>query len=878
MTTYLTSTLAADVVKVRWQEPYVTSGLNQKTFGQYAKGVFAGFNVVPSGVALTVELQVDPTLGISGANVLNTSTNNYCVTVVHTDTIDLLLPFSQTVYIVLEAQYQVGATSTAQVRVVDASELSNTELIILAKVNVPAAGVIATSQINMGYRHSAGDAVAKEAQPPFNLLSNGTFERDAIASVPAGWVSSNVGLSVGVSGLLPHTGTGSLHSMVISSGGVISANVASGSMPVIPLDTYRAGAWIRSVSPGDIAVGTASIQVEWLDAAGASISVVSIEAPFSGGSTTWVERKAEVTAPANAATAKLRTAFTGCSGTLYVDDAFFVTRRQDQLTTTSVFGGPTSIADAFHLHSSGTQAYGPGPAWFDGNPNTLTTVSGQLDKIINDLSHATTGTAKIGNAPNKILSNTFTKPNTIASDVANATALSVTGLGTGAAIEGTSGATPAVGVIGVAGLAGGENGFGIHGGVVGSVTDATGVRGLGKGIGPGVYGAGETASAGVGIEGLGGNTGPSNFATRKKGSGVYGKGGNVTGHGVVGQGGSGTTPGISAASGFANVGVLGVGTGSGEGVAGVGGAANGVAGVSGHGSDGVNGIGVVGRGTGTGSGVDARSSGTGNGYGVYAEGSGALPGVYGKSSAYGVQGLSTESTPGTSVGGKFTSDGTGALAFGVVGTCTNGSGGKFSGAAGVIAEGSTVGTGVYASGLNALHGHSTAAGGFGADVYAGIAGAIALQATAITSTGIAIKTRGYIDFGTTGVPLTNDPLLNMITPMSIPKAWAFCNPPGGAGFATVNSGINIGAVSMTAPGVITVFFQWPMADTDYMVTGQFQEAPVGIPYILTLDGVIATTKQVGQFDMVFRASTTGNVLSAAAMSTYRFSFMVFGKQ
>lgn len=639
MTTYLTSPLPTDAVKVRWQEPYVTSGLNQKTFGQYPKGVFAGFTIVPSGVALTVDLQVDPTLGISGANILNASTSKYCVTVIHTATVSLLLPFSQTVYIVLEAQYQVGTASTAQVRVVDASELSNPELVILAKVSVPASGVVATSQINMGYRHSAGDAVPLESQPPFNLLSNGTFERDAIASVPTGWVRSNVGLSVGVSGLLPHAG--SSHSMVISSGGVISANVASVPMAVIPFGTYRAGAWIRSVSPGDIAVGTASIQVEWLDAAGASLSVNTVEGTFSGGSTTWVERKAEVTAPALAATAKLRAAFNGCSGTLYVDDAFFLTRRQDQLAATAVFGGPASIADAFHIHSSGIQAYGPGPNWFDGTTNPATSVSGQLDKIISDLSHATTGTSKIGNAPNKILNNVF------ASSVPNTNSIEATGNGTGSGVVGTSGSTAAVGVIGVTGIAAGEDGFGISGGAAAAVSNATGIRGIGKGTGSG-------------SEFTGGATVPVSYATRVSGAGVVARGGALSAHGVVGQGGGGAV-GVSTTP-YGNVGVLGVGTTNGEGVVGVSAPGDGSTGVLGEGSDGFNTHGVRGIGKQAGYGGHFVGGGTVSAYGVYGEGSAAGgAGIYGKGTV-GVSGVSgLGDTAGSGVYGEGGSNGAGVV-------------------------------------------------------------------------------------------------------------------------------------------------------------------------------------------------------------------------
>src|ERR1035437_5885409 len=99
--------LPADSIKLRWLEPYVSVGINQKSIGLQPKGVFTGFNVVPGTDPLTLDIQVDATLGISGANILETTGGKYCVTLIQTTNIPVSLAavFSQTVYVVLDAQY-----------------------------------------------------------------------------------------------------------------------------------------------------------------------------------------------------------------------------------------------------------------------------------------------------------------------------------------------------------------------------------------------------------------------------------------------------------------------------------------------------------------------------------------------------------------------------------------------------------------------------------------------------------------------------------------------------------------------------------------------------------------------------------------------------
>lgn len=115
--------LSNDTVKMRWKDPFVTASLNQKFIGSLSKGVLTGFNVVPK-TGFTVSVQLDPQLGLAVANVLETTGGKFSVSVVQNGIvdIDLTAQAGTTVYIVLDVQYVVGATSAAQIKVVDAVE------------------------------------------------------------------------------------------------------------------------------------------------------------------------------------------------------------------------------------------------------------------------------------------------------------------------------------------------------------------------------------------------------------------------------------------------------------------------------------------------------------------------------------------------------------------------------------------------------------------------------------------------------------------------------------------------------------------------------------------------------------------------------------
>jgi hypothetical protein len=384
--------LATDTIKVRWQEPYITAGLNAKAIAATPRGVVAGFSVQPSS-GYSVTIATDPVLGLSIANVLETTAGKFAVTLLQSSAlfVDLTAQAGSAVYIVLDAQYAVGSASSAQLKVVDALD---PDFVVLAKVNVPASpspgGPITTAHINNGYTTRAGDSVTELAKPRTNLV----FNPDFAAGITTGWTFSGF-TTAGVSTDLPtHSDT---YSLKLTRATAASATATSAPMPVVPGQKYRVGAWRRNDGVSPITSGNgARLRVSWRNAADVQLSVEDVESAFTGAGATFVEAKTELTAPALATHARIEVFFDGCSGVLYVDDVEFSHARAEAISRAAVFGGLSANADLYHTHASAGLAYlgnlGPAPAnWV----LSAGTAESALDQIGTDLS-GSGGATQIG--------------------------------------------------------------------------------------------------------------------------------------------------------------------------------------------------------------------------------------------------------------------------------------------------------------------------------------------------------------------------------------------------------------------------------------------------------------------------------------------------
>jgi hypothetical protein len=326
MTVHISQTISNDQVKVRWQEPYTSGALNKKAYVTNPKGVYAGFTVVPgAALGLWIDIVRDPTLSASVAVVNENTGGKYALTFVTENDFSINLAtvpgLPAYVNVCLDAQYTIGAATAAQFRVVDDAELvSNPDLIVLARVLVPAAGPIPAINISSAHRNAAGDAIQTLAKPRNNLVFNSGFESDDNAGAVAGWVSTGGGLVLTASTDNARTGT---KSMKLSAAGAVTLQANSTVMPAVPGQEYRVGAWMRSTGASPISGGTgAQLRVTFFDKSFVIVgSTIDIDVAFTGGGTTYVERKAHVTAPVGCAHARLDVSFGNCAGVLYVDDS-----------------------------------------------------------------------------------------------------------------------------------------------------------------------------------------------------------------------------------------------------------------------------------------------------------------------------------------------------------------------------------------------------------------------------------------------------------------------------------------------------------------------------------------------------------------------------
>jgi hypothetical protein len=166
----LTSTaLLPEFIKMRWNEPYVSAGLNRKTFKSSIRGVYSGFVVKPGPGSLEITIAHDDpegyglVSGFAGGNydtasgwsvavhesiqgfnttiaILSSSQSNY--------SFDLSSYAGQTVYSALFVDYKSGLDSVASIKILEASDLeADPTLINLARIDVPLLGSISEANI-----------------------------------------------------------------------------------------------------------------------------------------------------------------------------------------------------------------------------------------------------------------------------------------------------------------------------------------------------------------------------------------------------------------------------------------------------------------------------------------------------------------------------------------------------------------------------------------------------------------------------------------------------------------------------------------------------------------------------------------------------------
>ena len=201
MAVYAQSSISKEFLKVRWQEPYVSAALNNKFFGIFPKGVYAGFvitalgtrtiNVGPGfladsyGSGLTspgyVSGNYDESVGWSLA--VHQSPAGYSTTVAippgtYENTVLSCTGLDgQRAYVAIDVNYSTSTETDAQIKLVSAAELqSDPSMICCGYVDVPANPATPISSGDIGYSDSS--------YPRVNPLS--TPQRSGLMP-PAAW-------------------------------------------------------------------------------------------------------------------------------------------------------------------------------------------------------------------------------------------------------------------------------------------------------------------------------------------------------------------------------------------------------------------------------------------------------------------------------------------------------------------------------------------------------------------------------------------------------------------------------------------------------------------------------------------------------------------
>lgn len=260
-------------IKVRFKEPFLTAGLNEKMTGIIPQGIYRGFKLTTNASAMTVTVEADANEGDHLA--VYTPADGYSLTLRRTTgdfSIDLTALASKTVVLALYADYETATDTSAIIRAYElspsdeytiASELA--ELVTLGTVVVPASGVIPAANITPDYRKAAWTQLAPESREGVQLVENGGFEFGMDTTFPiaqgevtiSGWDTVNDFQDFGVFGSIDlldsHSGFKSLALSLLGFAGQYYFVPQFRVFPVTPGSVITMEAWVKQEgSTGDL--------------------------------------------------------------------------------------------------------------------------------------------------------------------------------------------------------------------------------------------------------------------------------------------------------------------------------------------------------------------------------------------------------------------------------------------------------------------------------------------------------------------------------------------------------------------------------------------------------------------------------------------------
>lgn len=177
------STPSSTNVKLRFEEPYVSDGLNRKQFGLTGRGVVRGGRLETAGSGLNINVVVDPTTGDSVYSCITSAGHQLTYRDTSNRTIDLTPVASTDVYVALHVDYSIGSDTVAEFRAYTESELFGAmpvaeadEVVVLGFVSVPVGGPIGAGSVGHAQRREAWADQSLGLRPWKNVVFNGDFE------------------------------------------------------------------------------------------------------------------------------------------------------------------------------------------------------------------------------------------------------------------------------------------------------------------------------------------------------------------------------------------------------------------------------------------------------------------------------------------------------------------------------------------------------------------------------------------------------------------------------------------------------------------------------------------------------------------------------
>jgi hypothetical protein len=289
------STFAASETTMRYQEPFLTQGLNRKLAVNTPPGVYRGFRLSTSGAALSITVVADSTASdhvavyqtsLGSSLTLRRSGGNF--------TANLSALTNKTVVICLFATYSVGADTLAEVRAYEASPSDTftvapefSELVVLGTVVVPASGTISAASITHDRRRSAWAATASEATPWSALVKNSGFELGVTAGQErfaiSDWsirtdLATNGAFRLGTATV--RTGGKSLEFNKTSTAASIGRIEQYQEIPVSAGQLVRVSAYIRQLIA--LTAGSYAISISWGDADSVATTSTAVTVSAAG--------------------------------------------------------------------------------------------------------------------------------------------------------------------------------------------------------------------------------------------------------------------------------------------------------------------------------------------------------------------------------------------------------------------------------------------------------------------------------------------------------------------------------------------------------------------------------------------------------------------